>query len=205
MKKKELKKQLKIQKKEIKRLEALLNDKMAELSALTDEVNWTLRPMAINGMIGSSRLSIKYFALKEAYEKLERERQPLKIRKVIFDDNDHKTILLFEDGTKSVVRCRDGEEAYFQKEVGVQLAYLKRLIGKKEYFKLIRQADTDKKEIKSSSFVPDGYCHEVQYDDFGLPIPDYDPESEIMDGDCMEATASMEAVASMEIEEASGI
>lgn len=188
MKKKELKKQLKAQKKEIERLEALLNDKMAELSALTDEVNWTLKPMAINGMINSSRLSIKYFALKEAYEKLERERQPLKIQKVIFD-NDHKTILLFEDGTKSVVRCRDGEEAYFQKEVGVQLAYLKRLIGKREYYKLIRQADFN--EAKPSTFVPDGYCHEVQYDDWGLPIPDYDPESEIMDGGCAEETSGV--------------
>ena len=52
------------------------------------------------------------------------------IRKVIF--NPPATIILWSDGTKSVVKCQNGEP--FDAEKGFALAYLKKLMGNDNTF-----------------------------------------------------------------------
>ena len=53
-----------------------------------------------------------------------------KIKRVIF--NDPATIIMWTDGTKSVVKCQNGEP--FDAEKGFALAYLKKLLGNKNEF-----------------------------------------------------------------------
>lgn len=54
----------------------------------------------------------------------------LKIEKVIF--NPPATIIMWNDGTKSVVKCQNGE--VFDAEKGFALAYLKKLLGNDNTF-----------------------------------------------------------------------
>lgn len=54
----------------------------------------------------------------------------LTINKVIF--NDPATIIMWNDGTKSVVKCQNGE--VFDAEKGFALAYLKKLLGNDNTF-----------------------------------------------------------------------
>ena len=54
----------------------------------------------------------------------------VKVKRVIF--NDPATIILWTDGTKSVVKCQNGEP--FDAEKGFALAYLKKLLGNKNEF-----------------------------------------------------------------------
>ena len=55
---------------------------------------------------------------------------PLKVKKVIF--NDPATIIYWTDGSKTVVKCQNGEE--FDPEKGFVMAYLKKLLGNKNEF-----------------------------------------------------------------------
>lgn len=59
-------------------------------------------------------------AFRYAYGKYE-------IKKVIF--NDPATIVLWRDGTKTVVKCQDGE--IFDKEKGLSMAIAKKALGNK--------------------------------------------------------------------------
>lgn len=52
------------------------------------------------------------------------------IKKVIF--NDPATIIYWTDGSKTVVKCQNGEE--FDPEKGFVMAYLKKLLGNKNEF-----------------------------------------------------------------------
>lgn len=49
----------------------------------------------------------------------------LKAKRVIY--NYPATIVLWEDGTKTVVKCQDGET--YQKETGLALCYMKKALG----------------------------------------------------------------------------
>lgn len=53
-----------------------------------------------------------------------------KIKKVIF--NDPATIVLWDDGTKTVVKCQDGDE--YSKEQGLALCIAKKHLGNKSNF-----------------------------------------------------------------------
>ena len=55
---------------------------------------------------------------------------PPKIKQVIF--NPPATIIIWNDGTKSVVKCQNGES--FDAEKGFALAYLKKLLGNNNTF-----------------------------------------------------------------------
>ena len=55
---------------------------------------------------------------------------PSKVKRVIF--NPPATIILWNDGTKSVVKCQNGEP--FDPEKGFALAYLKKLLGNDNTF-----------------------------------------------------------------------
>lgn len=52
------------------------------------------------------------------------------IKKVIF--NNPATVILWKDGTKTVVKCQEGDT--FDKEKGFALAYLKKLLGNDNTF-----------------------------------------------------------------------
>lgn len=54
-----------------------------------------------------------------------------RIRKVIF--NPPATVVMWEDGTKTIVKCREGEE--FKEELGLAMAIAKRYFGNRSKFK----------------------------------------------------------------------
>ena len=56
--------------------------------------------------------------------------------KVIY--NGPATIILWDDGTKTVVKCKEGDP--YSHEAGFALAFLKRLTGDNEFHKCLRQA-----------------------------------------------------------------
>lgn len=73
------------------------------------------------------------FTLEDVHEELEgliNGCKNQKIKRVIF--NPPATIILWTDGTKSVVKCQNGEE--FDAEKGFALAYLKKLLGNDNTF-----------------------------------------------------------------------
>lgn len=53
-----------------------------------------------------------------------------KVKKVIF--NNPATIIFWDDKTKTVVKCQDGDT--FDKEKGFVMAYLKKMLGNKNEF-----------------------------------------------------------------------
>lgn len=53
-----------------------------------------------------------------------------KVKRVIF--NDPATIILWEDGSKTVVKCQSGDT--YNRETGFALAYLKKMLGNDNTF-----------------------------------------------------------------------
>lgn len=58
-----------------------------------------------------------------------------KIKKVIF--NDPATVILWNDGTKTVVKCMEGDE--FDEEKGLAMCLLKGILGDKQYKKIFKK------------------------------------------------------------------
>ena len=58
------------------------------------------------------------------------DEKALKIEKVIF--NDPATIVFWNDGTKTVVKCEEGET--FDKEKGIALCFMKKINGNKSNY-----------------------------------------------------------------------
>jgi hypothetical protein len=56
--------------------------------------------------------------------------KPYGIKKVIF--HDPATIVLWEDGTKTVVKCQEGDT--YSKEIGLAMCMLKKYMGNKGNF-----------------------------------------------------------------------
>lgn len=93
-------------------------------------------PSAVNCRCGINLNSFSS-AIDDFLEKLigEYKMKP-EIKKVIF--NNPATIILWKDGTKTVVKCQKGDT--FDKEKGFVLAYLKKLLGNDNTFnKVIRK------------------------------------------------------------------
>jgi hypothetical protein len=89
---------------------------------------------------------------KEAEELLKRQRYTINnfidcIERVIFSGN--KTIMLWKDGTKTIVTCQEGDE--FDKEKGLALCIIKYIFGNigyyNEIFKRLGQNENPKKEV----------------------------------------------------------
>lgn len=83
---------------------------------------------------------------------------PLAIKNVIF--NPPATIILWNDGTKSVVKCQNGEP--YDAEKGFALAYLKKLLGNgntfnKEINKWVTYEPPKVEEVKPKSKYYNGY------------------------------------------------
>lgn len=61
----------------------------------------------------------------------------LKVERVIF--NDKTTIVFWNDHTKTVVKCQEGDT--FSEEAGVALCFMKKMLGNKgNYNKVLREA-----------------------------------------------------------------
>lgn len=61
----------------------------------------------------------------------------LKVNQVIF--NDKTTIVFWNDHTKTVVKCKEGDT--FSKEAGIALCFMKKMLGNKgNYNKVLREA-----------------------------------------------------------------
>jgi hypothetical protein len=69
-------------------------------------------------------------------DRMERSEQSAKtIKKVIF--NPPATIIFWADGTKTVVKCQD-DEAFFDPEKGLAMAFMKKMLGNKgNYYNIV--------------------------------------------------------------------
>ena len=73
------------------------------------------------------------------------------IRKVIF--NDPATVVLWSDGTKTVVKC--GPEDTFDMEKGLAMAIVKKMAGNGNHFHKVFKQYTKKKEQNSVGSISD--------------------------------------------------
>lgn len=67
------------------------------------------------------------------------------IKKII--ENNPATVILWEDGTKTMAKCQDGDEFDFEK--GVLICSLKKLIGNKATNELLKRMESQPKNSKS--------------------------------------------------------
>lgn len=74
------------------------------------------------------------------------------IKKII--SNDPATVILWEDGTKTMAKCQDCDEFDFEK--GVLICSLKKLIGNKATNELLKRMESQPKKSKS--------CKDCQFD-----------------------------------------
>lgn len=81
-------------------------------------------------------------------ESLERRENNMKIKKVIF--NDPVTVVLWEDGTKTIVRSGDGD--IYDDEKGLAMAIAKKALGNKgNYYEVFKKWLPDEKEEEELS------------------------------------------------------
>lgn len=88
------------------------------------------------------------------------------IKKII--ENNPATVILWEDGTKTVAKCQDGDVFDFEK--GVLICSLKKLIGNKATNELLNQTEKEKTNIsakkqKQKNCITCQY-EKVNYDDY---------------------------------------
>ena len=82
----------------------------------------------------------------EALKRMVTWGQELRIRNVIF--NDPATIIVWNDGTKTVVKC--GEDEIFDPEKGLAMAIVKKALGNKgNYYNQIKKWLPEKKDDES--------------------------------------------------------
>lgn len=80
--------------------------------------------------------------------------QPLKVKKVIFNGN--RTIVIFDNGTKSIVKCEDEK---FDKEKGLAMALVKAVYGTNEshsnYYNIFKKWIPDEEVLSADEIA---YC-----------------------------------------------
>lgn len=79
---------------------------------------------------GSLKQAMKAYAERCELSTINKSREVLKIKNVIF--NDPATIVFWADGTKTVVKCQDGD--VFDPEKGLAIAISKKALGNKSNF-----------------------------------------------------------------------
>ena len=67
----------------------------------------------------------------DAEKALQKERDKYSIDKIIF--NPPATVVIWKDGTKTIVKC--GEDEVFDHEVGVAMCFMKKIFGSRSAFK----------------------------------------------------------------------
>lgn len=90
--------------------------------AMSDYVRNCLAKQALNSIYGASSASKKSNSSKAV--------NPFEIKKVYF--NDPVTVVIWTDGTKTIVRCQEGD--VYSKETGLALCIAKKALGNKGNF-----------------------------------------------------------------------
>ena len=90
-------------------------------------------PLAATDAKQALRQSLEYarIARAEAERKLANERKKYDVEKIIF--NPPATVVIWKDGTKTIVKC--GEDEVFDHEVGVAMCFMKKIFGSRSAFK----------------------------------------------------------------------
>lgn len=92
------------------------------VDAMSDYVRNCLAKQALNSIYGASSTSKKSNSSKAV--------NPMEIKKVYF--NDPVTVVIWADGTKTIVRCQEGD--VYSKETGLALCIAKKALGNKSNF-----------------------------------------------------------------------
>ena len=109
-----------------------------ETSTLMDKMyaNLTINGQRVRGVVNSIEMvteNVGYLnAVREVRMKVcdfDNASLP-KVKKVIY--NDPATIIFWTDGTKTVVKCQEGD--IYSKEIGFKTAYLKKMLGNDNTF-----------------------------------------------------------------------
>lgn len=112
------------------------------------ELQWNMYRNMVNSMYGISTAEKNYIP---------------EIKNVIF--NDPATIVFWEDGTKTVVKCQDGDE--FDPEKGLAMAIVKKAYGNKGSYCnklkkwLPKEEPVDTNSILGSIFVPQEFTFTI--------------------------------------------
>lgn len=81
------------------------------------------------------------------------------IHEVIF--NEPATIIIWKDGTKTVVMCQEGD--VFDKEKGIALCFMKKLLGNKSnYFEIVKKWTSKPTEKKKEKVVTTSNCKKTK-------------------------------------------
>lgn len=92
--------------------------------AMIDYVRNCLAKQALNSIYGAKPES------KKSSAKAVKEVNPMEIKRVYF--NDPVTVVIWADGTKTIVRCQEGD--VYSKETGLALCIAKKALGNKGNF-----------------------------------------------------------------------
>jgi hypothetical protein len=84
-------------------------------------------PVIVTGYLNSAPRGIQLRTITSAKLLNAPKRPESKIEKVIFNEDKLTTVVLWTDGTKTIVRCQPGDT--FNKETGIAMAFMKRCYG----------------------------------------------------------------------------
>jgi len=80
--------------------------------------------------------------------------------KIIYQPDRGVTIVIWEDGSKTVVKCHEDE---FSKEFGFAMAVVKKLYGRGEFLKMIENASVQNANKKKES-IKNKPAHMIEYE-----------------------------------------
>jgi len=84
-------------------------------------------PVIVTGYLNSVPRGIKLRTITSAKLLNAPKRPESKIKDVIFNEEKRTTVVLWKDGTKTIVKCQPGDT--FNKETGIAMAFMKRCYG----------------------------------------------------------------------------
>ncbi len=84
-------------------------------------------PVIVTGYLDSVPKGIQLRTITSAKLLNAPKRPESKIKKVIFNEEKLTTVVLWTDGTKTIVKCQPGDT--FNKETGIAMAFMKRCYG----------------------------------------------------------------------------
>lgn len=91
-----------------------------------DAIDWELNKEVGQPFWSDDEITATVYG-SSIYNILTKKKDPFKIKRVIF--NDPATIVFWDDGTKTVVKCMEGDT--YSKEVGLAMCISKKMLGDK--------------------------------------------------------------------------
>ncbi len=99
----------------------------ATYEIVADDTTRYETPVVVIGYTNSAPKGIKLRTITSAKLLQAPKRPESKIEKVLFNEAKRTTVVFWKDGTKTVVKCQDGD--VFSKETGLAMAFMKRSYG----------------------------------------------------------------------------